>query len=134
MARSVAGTPLDFTAEKPIGRDIAAADEQLQNVGGYDHNFVLDPAEGLRLAARLVGDQSGVVMETWTEKPGVQLYSGNFLETGSGKGGPGYRPRQGVCLETQFFPDSPNHPEWGDILLRPGRRYDYTTEYRFGVE
>lgn len=134
MARSVAGTPLDFTAEKPIGRDIAAADEQLQNVGGYDHNFVLDPAEGLRLAARLVGDQSGVVMETWTEKPGIQLYSGNFLETGSGKGGPGYRPRQGVCLETQFFPDSPNHPEWGDILLRPGRRYDYTTEYRFGVE
>ncbi len=134
MARSAAGTPLDFTVEKPIGRDIDAGDGQLQNVGGYDHNFVLDPGQGLRLAARLVGDRSGIVMETWTEKPGIQFYSGNFLETGSGKGGPGYRPRQGVCLETQFFPDSPNHPEWGDILLRPGRRYDYTTEYRFGVE
>ena len=132
MARPVAGTPLDFTAEKPIGRDIGADDEQLRNVGGYDHNFVLDPAQGLRLAARLTGDVSGIVMETWTEKPGVQLYSGNFLDAKGGKDGD-YHPRQAVCLETQFFPDSPNHPEWGDILLRPGRRYDYTTEYRFGV-
>lgn len=131
MARSVTGTPFDFTAEKPIGRDIDAGDEQLRNVSGYDHNFVLDPAQGLRLAARLTGEKSGIVMETWTEKPGVQLYSGNFLQTAGGKDGRGYRPRQGVCLETQFFPDSPNHPEWGDILLRPGRRYDYTTEYRF---
>ena len=132
MSRPVAGTPFDFTAEKPIGQDIGADDEQLRNVGGYDHNFVLDPAQGLRLAARLTGEKSGIVMETWTEKPGVQLYSGNFLETTGGKDGD-YRPRQAVCLETQFFPDSPNHPEWGDILLRPGRRYDYTTEYRFGV-
>ena len=101
---------------------------------GYDHNYVLDPAQGLRLAARLIGEKSGIVMETWTEKPGVQLYSGNFLETADAKGGGVYRPRQGLCLETQFFPDSPNHPAWGDILLRPGRRYDYITEYRFDVE
>lgn len=135
MARPVAGTPFDFTAEKPLGRDIDADDQQLRNVGGYDHNFVLDPAQGLRRAARLTGDRSGIVMETWTEKPGVQLYTANFLETDRhAKNGEGYRPRQAVCLETQYFPDSPNHPEWGDILLRPGRRYDYTTEYRLFVK
>ena len=72
-------------------------------------------------------------METWTEKPGVQLYTGNFLNAPGGRNGEHYHPRRGVCLETQFFPDSPNHPEWGDILLRPGQRYDYTTEYRFGA-
>lgn len=132
MAHPVSGTPFDFTAAKPLGRDIAADDPQLHNVGGYDHNFVLDPAQGLRLAARLTGDRTGITMETWTEKPGVQLYTANFLDTeGRGKSGAGYIPRQAVCLETQFFPDSPNHPEWGDILLRPGRRYDYTTVYRF---
>ena len=132
MARPVAGTPSDFTAEKPLARDINADDQQLRNVGGYDHNFVLSPAQGLRRAARLTGDRSGIVMETWTEKPGMQLYSANGLSTDlHAKGGEGYHRRQAVCLETQFFPDSPNHPEWGDILLRPGRRYDYTTEYRF---
>ena len=131
MSRPVAGSPFDFTAEKPIGRDINADDQQLRNVSGYDHNFVLDPAQGLRRAARLTGDRSGIIMETWTEKPGLQLYTGNGLSAPQGKGGVSYRPRQAVCLETQFFPDSPNHPEWGDIVLRPGRRYDYTTEYRF---
>ena len=132
MARPVAGTPFDFTAEKPLGRDVNADDQQLRNVGGYDHNFVLDPAQGLRRCARLTGDRSGIVMEVWTEKPGVQLYTGNFLDvTVPGKGGAVHQPRQAVCLETQFFPDSPNHPEWGDILLRPGRRYDCTTAYRF---
>ena len=132
MSAPAAGTPFDFTAEKTLGRDIGADHPQLRCGGGYDHNFVLDPAQGLRLAARLTGDRSGIVMEVWTEKPGVQLYTANFLDTGGrGKGGRGYAPRQAVCLETQFFPDSPNHPEWGDVLLRPGRRYDYTTEYRF---
>ena len=134
MAEDVAGTPFDFTIEKAVGRDIEADCVQLKNVGGYDHNFVLDPAQGLRLAARLTGERSGITMETWTEKPGVQLYAANFLETdGQTKTGVPYGRRQAVCLETQFFPDSPNHPEWGDILLRPGKRYDYTTEYRFGV-
>lgn len=133
MAREAAGTPFDFTTEKPVGRDIGADDEQLRNVGGYDHNFVLDPAQGLRLAARLTGERSGIVMETWTETPGIQFYSGNCLETRGAKGGGNYVPRQALCLETQFFPDSPNHPEWGDILLRPGRKYDCTTEYRFGA-
>lgn len=134
MAAPVAGTAFDFTQEKPLGRDIGSGAEQLRNTGGYDHNFILDPAQGLRLAARLTGDRSAIVMETWTTKPGVQLYAGNFLSTdGSAKGGAPYQPRQAVCLETQFFPDSPNHPEWGDILLRPGQRYDHTTEYRFST-
>ena len=132
MSRPVAGTPFDFTAEKTLGRDVNADDQQLRNVGGYDHNFILDPLQGLRRAARLTGDRSGVIMEVWTDKPGLQLYTANGLTiTGRGKRGAVYRPRQAVCLETQFFPDSPNHPEWGDILLRPGRRYDYTTEFRF---
>ena len=133
MACAAAGTPFDFTVEKPLGRDIGQDDPQLRNVGGYDNNFVLDPAQGLRLAARLTGEKTGIVMETWTEKPGVQLYTGNFLNAPGGRNGEHYHPRRGVCLETQFFPDSPNHPEWGDILLRPGQRYDYTTEYRFGA-
>ena len=132
MGRPVAGSPFDFTAEKTIGRDLGADDQQLRNVSGYDHNFILDPLQGLRRAARLTGDRSGIVMEVWTDKPGLQLYTANGLTiTGRGKRGAIYRPRQAVCLETQFFPDSPNHPEWGDILLRPGRRYDYTTEFRF---
>lgn len=134
MARPVRGTPFDFTAAKPLSRDAGLADEQLQNTGGYDHNYVLAPGQGLRLAARLTGDRSGIVMETWTEKPGLQLYSGNMLSAKGGKGGADYGPRMGVCLETQYFPDSPNHPEWGDIVLRPGGRYDYTTEYRFPEE
>ena len=104
MARPVAGTPFDFTVEKTLGRDVDTDDQQLRNVGGYDHNFVLDPAQGLRRCARLTGEQSGIVMEVWTEKPGVQLYTGNGLE-GTGKGGRVYGPRQAVCLETQFFPD-----------------------------
>jgi len=132
MSRPVAGSPFDFTAEKELGRDINADDQQLRNVGGYDHNFVLDPAQGLRRAARLTGDRSAIAMEVWTDKPGLQLYTANSLTpVGRGKRGVLYKPRQAVCLETQFFPDSPNHPEWGDILLRPGRRYDYTTEFRF---
>ena len=134
MAESVEGTPFDFTIEKTLGRDIGADCVQLKNTGGYDHNFVLDPAQGLRLAARLTGEKSGIVMETWTEKPGVQVYAANFLQTDDQtQTGVPYGKRQAVCLETQFFPDSPNHPEWGDILLRPGKRYDYTTEYRFST-
>ena len=134
MSQSAAGTPFDFTVPKPIGRDIGADDPQLRLAAGYDHNFILDPGQGLRLAARLEGEKSGIVMETWTEKPGVQVYSANYLDAaGHTKSGKPYRKRDALCLETQFFPDSPNHPEWGDILLRPGKRYDYTTEYRFNT-
>ena len=132
LASPVEGTPFDFRQEKPLGRDIDEPCEQLELVGGYDHNFVLRREEGLRLAARLTGDRSGIVMETWTDKPGMQLYTANGLTAAKGaKGGATYGRRMGVCLETNFPADSPNHPEWGDIILRPGERYDYTTEYRF---
>ncbi len=132
MSTGVAGTAFDFTIPKPVGRDMGANEAQLHFTSGYDHNYVLEPAQGLRLAARLEGNKSGIVMETWTEKPGVQLYTGNFLSTNaSTKTGVPYSKYDALCLETQFFPDSPNHPEWGDILLRPGKKYDFTTEYRF---
>ncbi len=132
MAIPTAGTAFDFTCEKTVGRDVLAHEQQLRFTGGYDHNFVLDPAQGLRRAACLTGEESGIVMETWTQKPGVQLYCGNFLDADTDtKSGKPYKQHEALCLETQFFPDSPNHPEWGDIVLRPGHRYDYTTEYRF---
>lgn len=134
MRRSVENTPLDFTTAKKLSRDIGADWDQLRYVGGYDHNFVLNPAQGMRLAARLASEKSGIAMEVWTEKPAVQLYTANFLSAKGGKGGADYQSHMGVCLETQFIPDSPNHPEWGDVLLRPGRRYDYTTAFRFRAE
>ena len=134
MATAVADTAFDFTEEKTVGCHINANEEQLRLTSGYDHNFILDPAQGLRRAARLTGEESGIVMETWTQKPGVQLYCGNFLDADTDtKSAKPYQKRDALCLETQFFPDSPNHPEWGDIILRPGKRYDYTTEYRFST-
>ena len=132
LTAPAAGTPFDFTEEKPIGQDIGADFAQLHLTGGYDHNFMLRPQAGLRLAARLTGEQSGIVMETWTDQVGVQLYSANFLHTdGRTKTGAPYQKNCAVCLETQQPPDSPNHPEWGDVILRPGRVYETTTEYRF---
>ena len=132
LAAPVAGTPFDFRAEKAVGQEIGTECEQLRLAGGYDHNFVLNPQPGLRLAARLTGDVSGIAMECWTTQPGVQIYTANFLETDSQtKSGVPYGPRQAVCLETQVPADSPNHPEWGDVILRPGQVYDAATEYRF---
>ncbi len=134
MATPVVGTAFDFTEAKAVGRDIFSNEEQLRLTGGYDHNYVLAPAQGLRRAACLVGEKSGIVMETWTEKPGVQLYTANFLDADiDTKSGHPYQKHAALCLETQFFPDSPNHPAWGDIVLRPGQRYDYTTAYRFST-
>jgi len=132
LAAPAADTEFDFTREKEIGRDMDGP--RLRPTGGYDHSFVLTPAQGLRLAARLTGERSGISMETWTEKPALQLYTANGLNTTAhAKGGVPYGRQEAVCLETQFPPDSPNHPEWGDVLLRPGERYDYTTEYRFST-
>ena len=134
IARSepVEGTPFDFRQEKAVGRDIGADSRQLHLTSGYDHNYVLNPQEGIRLAARVTGEKSGIVMEVWTDKPCLQFYSANHLEADRDtKSGQPYGAHMAVCLETQFPPDSPNHPEWGDIVLRPGQRYHYTTEYRF---
>ncbi len=135
QAMPVAGTAFDFREEKPVGRDIEADEEQLHMTGGYDHNFILGPAEEPRLVARLTGDKSGIVMETYTCQPGVQLYTANGLKgNAETKSGVPYAKREAVCLETQLPPDSPNHPEWGDVVLRPGAVYEAVTEYRFSVK
>ena len=134
LSTPVAGTPFDFTVEKPLGQDISADDPQIALVGGYDHNFLLGNSEDVRCVARLTGEKSGIVMETWTCQSGVQLYTSNGLVTdGQTKGGSPYGKWEAVCLETQLPPDSPNHPEWGDVVLRPGQIYESTTEYRFSV-
>ena len=135
---AVAGTPFDFTAPKPIGRDIDHAHAQLALGQGYDHNFVLrrpDAAnDALVTAARLVAPKSGRVMEVCTTEPGLQLYSGNFLNGRLvGKAGHAYQYRQGLALETQHFPDSPNQPPFPTTLLAPGQVYRSQTQYRFST-
>lgn len=135
--REVAGTPFDFTTARAVGARIGADDEQLHFAGGYDHNFVLDRPEGdgLAFAARLHEPHSGRVLEIHTTEPGLQFYSGNFLN-GSliGKQGRVYGHRSGLALETQHFPDSPNHPEFPSTVLRPGEAYTSRTVYRFLVQ
>ncbi len=133
--RAVAGTPFDFRAPKPLGRDIDADDEQIQTGSGYDHNFVLD-APGLEqpFAVAECG-RTGIRMECYTTQPGVQLYTGNFLledaALGQGKGGARYGNREAFCLETQHFPDAPNKPEFPSTLLKAGELYHEVTVYRF---
>lgn len=127
--RDVKGTPFDFTTAKPIGKDLAATGG---NPTGFDHNFVLD-TKGLQEAAiKVTEPASGRVMEVFTDQPGVQFYSGNFLDgTIKGKGGKVYNQYNGFCLETQHFPDSPNQPAFPNTILRPGEKYQTTTIYRF---
>jgi aldose 1-epimerase len=134
--RSVEGTPMDFRTAKPIGRDIGQDDEQLRLGKGYDHNWVLNDADGsLALAARVFEPTTGRVMEVYTTEPGLQFYSGNFLDGSNvGKGGKVYEHRYGFCLETQHFPDSPNKRNFPSVILRPGERYTSTTVYRFGTK
>lgn len=134
--RSVAGTPFDFRQATPIGARIDAADEQLRFGGGYDHNFVLNRQSGdLTLAARAVDPVSGRVLEVHTTEPGVQFYTGNFLDgTIVGKGGQRYARRTGFCLETQHFPDSPNQPSFPTTVLEPGQTYRTTTVFALSVQ
>jgi aldose 1-epimerase len=136
--RSVEGTPFDFREAAAIGARIADDDEQLAFGGGYDHNFVLDGWEGdgsLRSAAVLQDPGSGRTMEVLTTEPGLQFYSGNFLDGSDlGKDGVVYERRTGLCLETQHFPDSPNRPDFPSTVLRPGETYRSTTVYRFSAE
>jgi aldose 1-epimerase len=133
--RPVAGTPFDFRKPVAIGAHINDADQQLKIGGGYDHNFVLRGKAGeLRLAARVTEAKSGRVLEVLTTEPGIQFYSGNFLD-GSivGKSGKPYVKRGGFCLEAQHYPDSPNRPEWPSVVLKPGQTYRQTTVYRLTV-
>ncbi len=133
--RPVEGTPMDFRKPIAIGARINAADEQLQFGGGYDHNWVLNNAgSSLALAARVCEPTTGRVMEILTTEPGLQFYSGNFLDgTLTGKEGRVYRHRYGFCLETQHFPDSPNKPNFPNAILRPGETYRSETIYRFST-
>ncbi len=132
--RDVTGTPFDFRTPVAIGTRITGPDEQLRFGRGYDHNWVLDRTAGdsLAFAARVYEPRSGRVLEVYTTEPGVQFYSGNFLDgTLTGKSGQVYAHRTGLCLETQHFPDSPNHAGFPSTILRPGSVYHTTTEYRF---
>ncbi len=131
--RAVKGTPMDFTSPKAIGARINDPYEQLKKGGGYDHNWVLNkPSVSLGLAARVREKASGRVMEVLTSEPGIQFYSGNFLNgTHIGKGGKKYEHRYGFCLETQHFPDSPNKQQFPSTVLNPGDTYSTTTVYRF---
>ncbi len=131
--RPVEGTPFDFRTEMPIGARINSQDEQIQLGGGYDHNFVVNQTgEGPSLAARVREPMSGRVMEVHTTEPGVQLYTGNFLDgTLTGKGGRVYQHRFGFCLETQHYPDSPNRPEFPSTILRPSETYESRTVFKF---
>ncbi len=134
--RKVAGTPFDFTTSHAIGERIEADDEQIRFGLGYDHNFVLDRAEGdsAQLAAIVYEPTSGRVMEVSTTEPGIQFYSGNFLDgTITGKGGHVYRRRAGFCLETQHYPDSPNKPDFPSTILKPGAEYRSRTVYTFSA-
>jgi aldose 1-epimerase len=133
--RSVAGTPFDFRTPKTIGQRIEQKDEQLLLGHGYDHNWVLNRSgSGLAMAARVTDFKSGRVMEVLTTEPGLQFYTGNFLDgTLQGKGKV-YARRSAFCMETQHFPDSPNKPNFPSTILKPGEKYQTTTVYRFSAQ
>lgn len=130
--RPVAGTPLDFRQPAAIGAGINSADEQIQLGRGYDHNFVLSHAEGqLGHAARVMDRVSGRSLDVFTTQPGMQFYTGNFLDgTITGKAGRHYPRRCAFCMEPQHFPDSPNHPNFPSIVLKPGQVYKNTIVYK----
>jgi Galactose mutarotase and related enzymes len=131
--RSVKGTPMDFTTLSLIGPGLESGYKQIDCGHGYDHNWVLN-GEGLKKAAEVVDENSGRVMEVYTTMPGVQFYSGNFLEETEGcKDGAVYRKRAGLCLETQYFPNALKHRDFPSPILRAGELYRHTTVYKFLV-
>ena len=134
---TVKDTPMDFTTPKAVGQDIDDFDfVQLKNGNGYDHNWVLNTGGDIKqLAAKLTSPESGISVEVYTDEPGIQVYSGNFLD-GSVKGKKGivYNQRASVCLETQHYPDSPNKPQWPSVVLEPGQTYNSECIFKFSVE
>ena len=133
----VQATPMDFPPPKAVGQDINNfAFVQLKNGNGYDHNWVLNTQGDLtQVAARLTSPQSGITLEVYTNEPGIQVYTGNFLD-GSVKGKKGivYNQHASVCLETQHYPDSPNKPQWPSVVLEPGQTYNSECIFKFSVE
>ena len=127
----VDGTPFDFRAGKPVGQDIGATNQQLQNCGGYDHNFCLPDTGALTEAAVLSSPESGITMKTLTTMPGMQLYTANFLGPWAGKGGAVYDKRGAVCLETQFYPNAMRCEGFRKPILKAGEMYHQVTVYEF---
>jgi aldose 1-epimerase len=135
QVNDVAGSPFDFRKLKPVGKDISAANEQINIANGYDHNWVLAKKENeLSEAATLYDPDSGRKMQVYTTEPGIQLYTGNFLDQLIGKGNRLYGPYAGLCLETQHFPDSPNQPHFPSVVLLPDRAFQSTTILHFSVD
>ncbi|WP_294151230.1 aldose epimerase family protein [uncultured Clostridium sp.] len=134
--RPVAGSPMDFTVKKPIGRDIDADCEQIRFGHGYDHNWVLNHEPGkLSLSAKAWDEKSGRTMEVYTDLPGIQFYTANYLEPDiPGKEGVLYGPRQGYCFETQYYPNAVNMPDYPSPVLKEGKEYSTTTIYKFMIE
>lgn len=130
----VAGTPLDFNTPKPIGQDIDANYEPLNFGSGYDQNWVLDNNNELKLCATLLSNKSGIKMEVYTDLPGIQMYTGNFLNDKNGKNGAVYTRNSGVALETQYFPDAINHENFKQPIVRAGEEYSTTTVYKFEIQ
>ena len=133
----VTGTPFDFREPKEIGRDLGIENEQLTNGAGYDHNWVLDRAadSGLELAASVYEPASGRYMEVWTDQPAIQFYGGNFFDgTTTGKYGKALSYRESIALETQKYPDTPNHSNFPSTLLNPGETYTHVCVYRFSAK
>lgn len=134
---TVKGTPMDFTTPKSVGQEIDNFEfAQLKNGNGYDHNWVLNTAGNINeVAARLSSPQTGIVMELYTNEPGVQVYTGNFLDgTVTGKNNIVYKQRTAICLETQHYPDSPNKADWPSVLLEPGQTYRSECIFKFSVQ
>ena len=132
----VKDTPMDFITPKAIGQDIAKYDfVQLKNGNGYDHNWVLNTNGDItKPAARLTSPQSGITLEVYTNEPGIQVYTGNFLDGSiQGKKGITYNQRASVCLETQHYPDSPNKPQWPSVILEPGQTYNSECIFKFSI-
>jgi aldose 1-epimerase len=134
----VTGTPFDFRQPRPIGERIGQPDKQLRHGAGYDHCWVLNRNAGsreLQRAAHVADPQTGRVLELFTQEPGVQFYSGNFLDGSlAGKGGRSLAFRSGFCLEPEHFPDSPNQPDYPGTILRPGEVYATESRFKFSVE
>ena len=131
----VAGTPMDFQEPKKIGQDLEADFEQLKFGGGYDHNYALTRKKGaMRKAAAAEYEESGIVMEVYTDLPGMQFYIGNFIDNEKGKGGCIYEKRSGFCMETQYYPDACNQDSFESSVLKAGDKYDTTTVYKFSVK
>lgn len=131
--RKVMGTPMDFSDFKPIGRDIDVDYDQLKLGGGYDHNWILNHDTGVfSLSAVAIDEKSGRKMEVYTDLPGIQFYTGNFLDGNvSGKGGVKYGKRHGYCFETQYYPNAVNMPGFASPIVRKNDKYDTTTSYKF---